>query len=88
MLRVHANHDVTGLLPQQGPRLVIGLGQAMLGPVFRTGAIDGWPRSLAVGADRFFGKSANWIPLSVSTISTDIRRMTATDAETTSVATL
>ena len=25
---------------------------------------------MAVGPDRFFGKSANWIPLSVSTIST------------------
>ncbi len=28
----------------------------------------GWPRNLAVGSDLFFGRSANWMPLSVRTV--------------------
>jgi hypothetical protein len=27
----------------------------------------GWRRQVAVGPERFFGKSANWMPLSVRT---------------------
>jgi hypothetical protein len=49
---------------------MIWLGQPMFDPVLTTYAFERRPRNLAVGRDRFFGKSANWTPLSVSTIST------------------
>ena len=49
------------------PRM-IGLCQAMLDAVALTRGSNGWPLNRAVGPLRFFGRSANWMPLSVSTI--------------------
>ena len=43
-------------------------------PCSRQARSKGWPRNLAVGPDRFFGRPANWMPLSAITISALVGR--------------
>lgn len=58
---VHAFH-----LPV-GPGM-IRFRQPMFDAVQKQTLLNGYPRKRAVGPLRFFGRSANWIPLSVSTV--------------------
>jgi hypothetical protein len=44
------------------------LGKPMLDVTLLASGMNGRPLHIAVGFERFFGRSANWMPLSESTV--------------------